>query len=224
MLATVAIEIALALYALAKYKLSLITKLIITTLVMLATFQVSEYFVCTGAAGNTSAWSRLGFAAITVLPPLGLHILHLAAKKPGRRLVFLAYASMAAFIGFFILYSGAFTGHQCTGNYVIFQVAEKAGGLFGLYYYGWLATSLTLGALWADQLMHKGKKARQILLSVRALMIGWLIFLVPTALAYSVAPEARQAIPSVMCGFAVLYALILTLVVLPRVGRLKPRA
>jgi len=50
------------------------------------------------------------------------------------------------------------------------------------------------------------------------LVLGYLVFLIPTALANSVKPETRRGIPSIMCGFAVLYAIILALYILPKVG------
>jgi hypothetical protein len=39
--------------------------------------------------------------------------------------------------------------------------------------------------------------------------------------ANTVKPETRQGIPSVMCGFAVLFALILAGYILPRAGKIK---
>jgi hypothetical protein len=189
---------------------------------MLATFQLAEYFVCTGYGLHAEQWSRLGFVAITTLPPLGLHILHELAGKPGRRLVAGAYATMGGFIALFMTYHAAFIGHQCTGNYVIFQLGERVGGLFTIYYFGWLLTSLTLGWRWANELMErKGKAALTKLQTVRALMIGYLVFLVPCALALTIQPSTRRGIPSIMCGFAVIFALILSFYVLPRAAEQK---
>lgn len=216
MIATFTIEILLAVYTVWRYKMTVLTRLVTATLICLAIFQLAEYHVCTGFGSHAMAWSRLGFVAITILPPLGLHILHVLAGKPGRKVVGAAYATMAVFIVFFLTYHAAFIGHQCTGNYVIFQMGPRAGGLYGLYYYGWLLSALALGWRWANQLQAKGKKALRQLQTVQALIIGYLVFLVPTALANTVKPETRHGIPSVMCGFAVLFALILGFYILPR--------
>jgi hypothetical protein len=221
MLATLLIELSLAIYTVWRYKMTALTRVIGATLVMLGTFQAAEYFVCTGSAGNVEFWSRLGFVAITTLPPLGLHLAYILAGKSGRKLVGLAYASMAAFIAYFTLYSQAFTGYECTGNYVIFQLHIKSGGTYAVYYYGWLLTGLGLGWRWANEFMRQGKDSLAKLQTIRALMIGWLVFLVPTAIANTVSPESKRAIPSVMCGFAVLFALILALYILPRAATLK---
>jgi hypothetical protein len=221
MLATLTIESCLAAYTAWRYKLTNITKLAIGMLLFLATFQLAEYHVCTGPGAEAIPWSRLGFVAITALPPLGLHILHVLAGKQGRRLVYGAYAVMAGFMTFFLLAPTAFTGHQCTGNYVIFQFSEKVTGIYSIYYYGWLLTSLVLGFRWANELKAEGKKALPRLQTVQGLILGYLIFLVPTALANTFRPQTSHGIPSVMCGFAVLMALILTLYITPRAAEPK---
>ncbi|HEY5441963.1 MAG TPA: hypothetical protein VIJ68_00310 [Candidatus Saccharimonadales bacterium] len=221
MLATIIIELSLAVYTAVRYKMSEVTRLITFTLVMLASFQICEFFVCTGPISHAPVWSRLGFAAISVLPPLGVHILHVLAGKKDRRLVWVAYATMVVFVAFFLIGNNAFFGYKCTGNYVIFQVAYTWGGWFTAYYYGWLAISFMMGIRWANELMSQGKKAYKQLQTVRALMIGWLVFIVPTVIANTIKPQVGRAIPSVMCGFAVLFALILGFYILPRTGKLK---
>jgi hypothetical protein len=221
MVATVIIELSLALYTFVRYKMTELSRLVIITLIMLASFQVCEYFVCTGSLGSAPTWSRLGFAAISLLPPLGIHLMHVLAGKKDRWLVWAAYATMLVFVAFFLIGDNAFFGYKCTGNYVIFQVAYTWGGWFTAYYYGWLGISFLMGIRWANELMSRGKQAYRQLQTVRALMIGWLVFIVPTILANEMRPATRRAIPSVMCGFAVLFALILALYILPRAGELK---
>lgn len=222
MVATLAIETTMAIYTVWRYKMTVLARLITASLVALATFQLAEYFVCTGYGLHAEQWSRLGFIAITTLPALGTHIMHVLADKPRRRMVAIAYAEMVGFIGVFMLYPMAFIGHQCTGNYVIFQLGAKIGGTYALtYYYFWLFVGIVMGMRWADELKEKGKAALKRLESVRALIVGYLVFLVPTALANTVKPETRQGIPSIMCGFAVLFALILTLYILPRAAEQK---
>ncbi|MGC1176735.1 MAG: hypothetical protein WA843_01585 [Candidatus Saccharimonadales bacterium] len=221
MLATLIIETVLAVYSVWRYKMTVVTRLITLTLLALAAFQLSEFFVCTGYGFRAEQWSRIGFIMITTLPPLGIHMLHQLAGKPRRRLVVAAYATMVAYITVFLTYHAAFIGHKCTGNYVIFQLGAWVGGFYYVYYFGWLLMALGLGARWANELRAKGKSARQKLNTVRGLMIGYLIFLVPTALANVFKPSTQDGIPSIMCGFAVLFALILVLYVLPRAAKTK---
>jgi hypothetical protein len=221
MIATFAIEIALAVYTVWRYRLDVFGRLIVALLVFLATFQLAEYFVCGGMGVSAMNWSRVGYAAITTLPPLGLHLLHVIAKKPQRKLVYTAYASAAMCIAYFLSYDAAFAGYQCTGNYVIFQLGRWPAVAYGAYYYGWLVAALALARRWADQIKSTVKDLAPRRQAVLAMAVGYLVFLVPTALANSVAPGTRRGIPSIMCGFAVLFALILAFYIAPRIGRLR---
>jgi hypothetical protein len=216
MIATIIIEVSLALYTLWRYKMTIITRLAVITLMSLAIFQLSEYFVCTGVGSIAVPWSRVGFVAITALPPLSLHLMHVLADKHRRRLVYGSYAVMVLFMASFLFSPGIFTGHVCTGNYVIFQFTANITGVYGFYYFGWILAGMGLGFRWANELKAKGKKANKQLKTVQGLILGYLVFLVPSALAMAVKPEVRRGIPSVLCGFAVLFALILTLYILPR--------
>ena len=224
MLATLTTETALAIYTVWRYKMTTTSRLITSIFVCLATFQLAEYFVCTGYGLRAEQWSRLGFVMITILPPLGVHLMHVLAKKPGRRLVAASYATMAGYIGVFMFYHAAFNGHQCTGNYVIFQIGARLGGFYYLYYFSWLAVGVGLGLHWANQLMDKGQSFARQLEAVRGLIVGYLVFLIPVALANTVKPQTRRGIPSIMCGFAVILAFILAAYVLPRAGELKAPA
>jgi hypothetical protein len=216
MMATTIIEVGLALYTLWRYRMTVLTRLALVTLLALATFQLAEYYVCTGIGSMAVPWSRVGFVAITLLPPLGLHMMHLLAGKDRRRLVYTAYATMAAYMGFFLLAPGIFTGHQCTGNYVIFQFTPNVTGTYTVYYFGWLLAGIGLGFKWANELKAAGAKAARKLKTVQGLILGYLVFLVPSAISMAVRPDARRGIPSVLCGFAILYALLLALYIMPR--------
>lgn len=219
MIATTIIEVSLTLYTLWRYKMTIITRLAVLTLMVLAIFQLSEYFVCTGIGSMAAPWSRVGFVAITALPPLGLHMMHVLAGKHRRRLVNFAYAVMALFMVSFLFSPSIFTGHVCTGNYVIFQFTANITGVYSVYYFGWILAGMGLGFKWANQLKAKGKKATKQLQTVQGLILSYLVFLVPSALAMAVKPAVRRGIPSVLCGFAVLFALILTLYILPRAAQ-----
>jgi hypothetical protein len=216
MLATIITESVLTIYTVWRYKMNPLTRLVTATLICLGTFQLAEYYVCTGYGLRAEQWSRLGFVMITALPALGVHILYKLAGEESRKVIYSAYTTMAAFIVFFLTYKPAFIGHQCTGNYVIFQLGNNVGGAYSVYYFGWLLFAIFLGGTWANKFMEAGEKMRTELETVRAMLIGYLVFLVPTALAMTVKPEYRRGIPSIMCGFAVIFAFILVLYILPR--------
>jgi hypothetical protein len=218
MIATMVIESCLAIYTVWRYKMNVLGRLIAAMLVCLAIFQLAEYFVCTGIGSMAGPWSRVGFVAITALPPMGVHLMHVLAGKRERRLVYGAYALMAGYMAFFLLSPGTFTGHQCTGNYVIFQFTPNVTGTYSVYYFGWLLTGIGLGFHWANELKAKGKSKIKQLQTVQGLILGYLVFLVPAAISMTVKQNARRGIPSVLCGFAVLLALMLAGYILPRAG------
>ena len=224
MIATIIVESLLLVYTLLRYKTGVLVRLVVATLATLAIFQLSEYHVCTGLGLRAEDWSRLGYGAITMLPPLGLHILHLIGHKPRRRLVTLAYATMFVFIWYFLAYSFAFTGYQCTGNYVIFQIGTVPALIYGVYYYGWLFAAIGLAAHWVSQLNGKNLSEFHMQKALKGMIAGYAVFLVPTALVYSMNPSYRRGIPSIMCGFAVLFALILALYILPHAKKVSTKA
>lgn len=221
MIATLAIELCLVAYAIFRYKLNMVGRLTVALLVFLALFQLAEFNVCTGGSDSDVMWSRIGFAAISTLPPLGLHLMYVLAKNPGRKMVYGAYAAMALFIGYFLLYESVFAGQQCTGNYVIFQLTEYAGGWYSVYYFGLLLVAIVQGFRWVEQHKSADKLNVRQIQAIKGLIAGYLVFLVPTAIASTVNPETRGGIPSIMCGFAVLLAIILVFHILPRAGQLR---
>ena len=77
MLATLAIEIILAIHTMWRYKLNPITRIVVALLVCLALFQWAEYNVCEGTVlFDSVGWAKLGYVAITMLPPLGIHLVY----------------------------------------------------------------------------------------------------------------------------------------------------
>ncbi len=212
MLATFVIEIALAIYVLMRYKLNEVGRLVVIALFLLAAFQAAEYAVCQPTAVDSLWASRIGYVAITFLPPLGIHLAYAIAKAKKRSLLLPAYGTAVGFMFYFLLVGQGLTGHACLGNYVIFQVAPAAAWLYTLYYYGWLL----LGIWLMRQLMTPKTKAAQW-----GMVAGYLAFIVPTTLVNVVDPGTIDGIPSIMCGFAVLFALVLALWVMPKSGEVK---
>lgn len=215
MLATIIIEISGALYVLFRYKLTSVTRLAVAILAGLALFQLAEYNICEGAFGIDSlTWARVGYVAITLLPPLGLH---LAMRIAGQKQTFalsVAYASAAVFAAIFMFVGHGMQSQECLGNYVIFTIAAWATVPYGLYYYGFLL--FTVGyALRAAQSI-KQKHIRQALVALAA---GYMAFIIPTTAANLVDPSTIAGIPSVMCGFAVILAVVLTTIVMPRYNK-----
>src|SRR5579862_6589694 len=110
MLATFAIEVGLAIYVLVRYKMSLIVRLATAILLLLAIFQLAEYSVCGRTSTLALVWSRIGYVAITLLPPLTLHLIFVITKHRATLLKTIAYCTSLLFIATFVFSSTAFSG------------------------------------------------------------------------------------------------------------------
>lgn len=218
MLATIIIEFGLLLYTLVRYKFTLAVKLVAAILLSLAMFQVAEFQTCGRALGQGGMfWSRLGYVFITLLPPLGLHLIMALRKKKPTALNWVADILALALVAIFGLLPNSIYYAVCGGNYVIFKLHAGLGMVYGFYYFGLLFAGLIIAA----RAMHvtKGNNYAALLWMI----IGYLVFLVPTGVVNMLNPETTQAIPSIMCGFAVIYALILVFAILPHAGKQKTR-
>lgn len=209
MLLTFTLEIGFALYTVWRYKSTPITRIIVLLLALLAVFQGTEFLLCGGLAIPGGVWSRVGYAAITLLPPLGIHLAYLLANRKPGLVVGLAYISCALFVAYFVFITQAISGHTCYANYVTFDTADGSTLPYTMYYYGWLFVGTSLAFKWAPEL---GKQRRAALYS---LVAGYLALLVPTTAVTILWNDAMAGIPSIMCGFAVILAGILTFKVAP---------
>ncbi len=215
MLATFFVEIILAVYVLWRYGLDRVTRIVALILVNLAVFQAAEFMVCEGAFGLDSLqWARIGYVAITLLPPLGIHLgLRLSGKK-NPLLLSSAYGSAAIFAGIFLFAGQGMQSHVCQGNYVIFEIANWASLPYGLYYYGWLLAGIGLALSYAEKTSKK-----HIRKALHGLAVGYTAFIVPTTAVNLLEPSTTAGIPSIMCGFAVLFAFSMVFWVVPEYKR-----
>ena len=217
MIATFAIEIVLAIYAFIRFKSSRVKSVALATLIALAVFQVAEFFVCSGSSvDGINIVSRIGYIVITLLPPLSVH---LANEIGGRRRywsTYLSYALAAGFILFFVFAPNSINDSICTGNYVIFRMLGFSNIVYGTYYFGLIFAVLTTSINLASKQKNRQKRS-----ALHWLIVATLSFTLPTALVYFLAPSAGSAIPSIMCGFAILYAIILTVKIVPLATKSK---
>ncbi len=217
MLATFIIEIILAIYTYLKIKPSRLKNIGVATLVLLALFQLAEFFVCSATGINgINIISRLGYISITLLPPLGLHLANEIGGRSKHWSTYLSYAMATGFILFFIIMPGSINDSICTGNYVIFRMLGFSNIVYGTYYFGLLLAILIISVNLASKTKNKNKKG-----ALHWLIIATLSYTLPVALIYFLAPSAGSAIPSVMCGFAIIYAIILALKILPLASKAK---
>jgi hypothetical protein len=214
MLVTFLAEFGLALYVIWQYKLNTLGRLVVTMLTALGVFQLAEYMVCGGLGLNTAAWSRLGYASITLLPAIGIHIVSTLAGKKSKPLLIAAYGTVALFALYFVMVPGVIDIRECRPNYAIFNMDHVEVKLYAFQYYGWLLAGMYLAWRWA----RESKKRAG---SLYAMVAGYLVFLIPTTTMNLLDPATISGIPSIMCGFAVLFAAILVGYIMPAAGRPK---
>lgn len=216
MLATFIIEFGLAFYALWRYKMDNIRRLGVAMLISLGTFQLAEYMVCGGLGLSNIEWARVGYGSITLLPALGIHFIVSLADKKKPLLVMSAYASAALFVIVYLIGENAVSVNTCNANYAVFDTIRAAVWPFAAYYYGWLLVGTYLAWKWGNELPKKRK-------ALQAMSIGYMAFILPTTAFNIIDPATVQGIPSIMCGFAVIYAVILSTRVLPASCKVKNR-
>jgi hypothetical protein len=208
MLATFVIEFGLLFYTLWRYKMNTTGKLVAAFLGTLGTFQLAEYMTCGGLGMGHYEWVQLGYIAITLLPALGMHMVASLSKINAKPLIIFAYATAAAYSIYFAFAGGAIIARECSPNYAIFDLRGNGYLFYGAYYYGWLLFTAGM-ALYQAKLQPK--KASLL----RWMVAGYAVFVVPTTIANLVDPKTLQGIPSIMCGFAILLAIILVWKILP---------
>ena len=210
MIATFMVESVLFVYTLLRYRMTTLGRIIAGLLGGLAIFQFAEYNVC-GQGLQPASWSRVGYIAIALLPALGLHLVSEIAGRRNKTLVTGGYATSLLFAGAFGLNNAAFQGHVCAGNYAVFQLVSPLGGLFFIYYYLLLFIGIFLAIRYAAESKPTIRRALQLQVA------GYLGFILPTGVVNAVNPQTIAGIPSIMCGFAVTYALILVFGIVPLV-------
>ncbi len=211
MLFTAATELLLAFWSLWTYRKTVLGRLATITLICLGIFQVAEYRICEGVFAGNLAWTQIGLTAITLLPALGLHMIETIIGK--NRYTWFGYLCAAIYIAFFVFTDTIVQGSYCTGNYVIIQTQPVA---FGPYYFAFLFLAI-IEAIHA--LRSKIVTIPSHRNALRWMVIGYLSFIVPMAVISAVSPPIRNSVPSILCGFAILLAVVLASRVLPMYHR-----
>ena len=203
-LGTFGIELVLAVYVLYRYR-NRLGRLVALLLVGLGFFQYVEYSMCTH---GPNLWlARAGFIVIAFLPAIGFHMM----KKECDRVRFVKTAYViAALVSLPLLFSNnIITGVSCTGNYIAAPFIHWYVFVYGGWY--WIAS------LVATYFVVKELRRKEIdKILVQWTLVAYLVFLVPPLIIHVIFPLTLKGHPSIMCGFAILTALILVLKVLPR--------
>ena len=208
-LATFAIEIILALFVLVKYRKTTIGILSIGFLVSLALFQLAEFVIC-GTHVGAPIWSRIGFASTAFLPVIGLHYIYYINSITKTWLLKLLYIlTILLAIGFF-LPSDPYFGYACLGTYVQFTVTSVFHRVYLWHYIVIVGSSLFI------LLVYIFSKRKQHIRRLNVwMLVAYLLFLIPTYTLVVLQVITGKDVPSILCGFAILAALVVVGKILP---------
>ncbi len=220
MLATFIIEAILAIYIFTSLKKNLAVKLGLLMIINLAIFQIAEYGICETWGLSPDLWAKIGFVSITFLPPIGFHLVHVIAKQKMGGIIVLAY-SFAIVWSLFFMFGSLLQGSVCTGNYIIFNIPEPIEGAYYMYYDITIAISIALAYVYA-----KKAETKEMAAALRWFVMGYLLFIIPSIIFVMIDNYVGfdSPLPSIMCGFALIFAIILTFIVLPNSSVSKTKA
>lgn len=212
-LSTFVIEFCFALYVLVKYKPTTFSMLCVTVLLCLGLFQLSEFLICTTPYVDLSI--KLGYVAITLLPALGLHLISTLTHR-WKFIVFLSYI-YAAFLILVIIFVPmvAFLA-TCNPNYV----GYASNSIFSFFHWLYYAIFMVVGILLLTYAVIKRIGDRK---EEKWMIMSYFVFIIPSLILLYANVIGHVALPSVMCGFAILTACIFVFVIIPRYYLLKTK-
>lgn len=208
-LGTFLIEFILAIYIVGRYKMTQFNRLAVILLLLLGLFQFAEYMMC--KTDQMQFWGEIGISAITLLPALGLHLITIMTRKS--RLVPTGYF-LATLIIFSVHNMSFLNDFHCTDKFVVLQYGNPQNIIYTIYYFGFLLIGLKI---MIQHIYSKKKFAKELVWMI----LGYLSFILPTAFIYFFSRITFYAIPSIMCGFALIFAFILVFKVVPEYNKSK---
>ncbi len=170
-------------------------------LFFLGFYQFTQFMFCT--SGDYQLWGTAGFLTYTFLPAMGVHFAYsLAGKWKGSLygLYFLpaAFSLIAGLTPGFVSVAGCsryfITARHSWDGLVVW--------LYVLYYFGFILYT----AYFYIAESEKMRKDRKIL---RAGFLGIMAFTIPTFVLITVFPALNIMFPSVLCEFALLFAIFI---------------
>ncbi|RKZ00549.1 MAG: hypothetical protein DRQ13_00140 [Ignavibacteriae bacterium] len=182
-------------------------KLAIMLIFILMTYQLLEFLMCqVGLSSSTMAY--FAFAVISLLPPFNF-ILVAELYNFKSKAIALILLPATAFILYYLFVIDQFIVTSCAALYATYNY--PLGDLYGLFYYAPVLAVIVL----LVQVIKKGKDKKTLFIS-KVLLAGNIIISIPTAVAFILTAtgdyDLIAKIESIMCKFAFVYALCLSIV------------
>jgi hypothetical protein len=184
-----------------------LNKIAIIMVALLAAYQVLEFLMCQTEL-QSSFFPYLAFVIISFLPPLNL-FLTLGLTHTLKSPLYLIFIPAILFVNYYTFIIPEFAVTSCTVLYATYHY--PLGDLFGFFYYVPILISIILLALFVRKESDKKKR-----LVGKVLLFGSIFISIPPVLGFSLmftgSYSLISAMESIMCKFALVYALCLTFV------------
>jgi len=205
---TAAVEIGGAVWALNGPGRKPLIRTTASILLFLAGYQIVEAVFCTGLLPFTgSLLPRLAFIVVAWLPPMGLLLVAQLFPTSSRAPYWFAefmFLCCAVLVGRIATSPGFVTESVCMVVFARYTNPTPLYQTYGLFYQTGLMSMLLLSAYGVT--ICDDRRQRLLLGQVQ---LGSLAFIIPALVTVSILPIAENALPSILCHFALLLALFL---------------
>jgi hypothetical protein len=178
-----------------------------TILLLLAGYQLTEVAICAdvGAAGFLP---RFAFIIVTWLPALGLLLIAFLHRPRSRFLYGSAWAMLAvsaAIVAWIALDRSFASASVCNAVYARYAHAQPRFQFYAFYYWAGLLGMIVLSGYAIRR--SEDPRRRRLLAHVE---MGTLGFVLPSLVLSYFVPAMQDALPSILCHFALFLAVALT--------------
>lgn len=212
-LATALIEWILVVLMVKTFKKTLLRDYFAVLIVLLGVYQFTEFMLCT--SGYAKFWATLGFVTYTFLPAICLDAV---TRFLGKRVHPAIIYAIPVLASAFTVFSGAFvTEAYCSLFYIrVLNMFNQAQGgylrvaslVYSAYYSGFIVLSGIMMLSARRKESDHRKKRLHLCVPVGILMMG-----IPTYLVMFVLSDTVYTFPSVLCHFALFFAMMAFLAV-----------
>jgi hypothetical protein len=177
-------------------------------LFLLAAYQVLEVVICAGGNEQKLFLSRLAFVTVTWLPPVTLLLISRAYGAASRalRVYVRGVFALAGIMTLWIVMDYRFiTGTICHFMYSSYAYLEPWFHIYGAFY-----EITQLSTVFIAILCLASAEDRRARLDLADILVGILLYLLPALLVAAIVRTITdRALPSIMCHFALFYAIFL---------------
>lgn len=207
-IATAGLEIGAAAWALRGPGRRYIIQPAATILLFLAGYQIVEAIFCTGLLTVTGQLlPRMAFGVVAWLPPTGLLLvarLYPTTSKAFHRYAYVMYAMCTLLVAGIVMDRNFVSESVCMVVFARYTTPTTLNHFYGFFYQAGLMSMLLISAFGVT-LCHDDHQR----LLLGQILLGCIGFIFPALITVAVIPVAEDALPSILCHFALVLALFL---------------